>query len=52
MATAVRAALGQQLDQPAVNLEQLVGERAPTRDVLMAPHVTMRWRDPSVSTQP
>ena len=48
----IRAAFGQQLHQAAMNLEQFVGERSGDRGASTAPQVTMRWRDPSVSTQP
>ena len=48
---AVGPALREERGQPGVNLQQLFGKRRAGR-MLMAPLMMMRWRDPSVSTQP
>ena len=52
MATQSGAALGEERREPLVNPQQLFGKRGASAVTLMAPLKTMRWREPSVSTQP
>jgi len=47
---AVGTAFGEERGEPGMNREQLVGE--PDACVRMPPQTTIRWREPSVSTQP